>query len=93
MTPYGQRAITASDYNLHVWDIESGVCLRTLEGHSYAFESINVTCDGRRAISANRHDTLNVWDIESGIYVRTLVENHSESVNSVSVTPDGLQAV
>ena len=35
VTPDGRRAVSgSSDKTLRVWDLESGACLRTLEGHS-----------------------------------------------------------
>ena len=62
-----------------MWDLESGACLRTLEGHSGWVLSVSVTPDGRRAVSASWDKTLRVWDLESGACLRTL-EGHSGAV-------------
>ncbi len=59
-----------------MWDLESGRCLRTLEGHSVGVGSVSVTPDGRRAVSGSWDKTLRVWDLESGRCLRTL-EGHS----------------
>ncbi|MCX6899021.1 MAG: AAA family ATPase [Verrucomicrobia bacterium] len=94
MTPDGQRAVSGSiwpDHTMRVWDLESGQCLRTLEGHC-SWNSVSVTPDGQRAVSGGNDNTLRVWDLESGRCLRTL-EGHSDWVNSVSVTPDGRHAV
>ncbi len=66
--------------------------LRTLQGHSNGVNSVSVTSDGRRAVSASDDHTLRVWDLESGQCLRIL-DGHTGRVNSVSVTPDGLRAV
>ncbi len=89
----GRRAVSGgSDNTLRVWDLESGQCLRILEGHSQGVNSVSVTPDGRRAVSGSWDKTLRVWDLESGQCLRTL-EGHSQWVNSVSMTPDGRWAV
>jgi WD40 repeat protein len=75
------------DYSLHP------ALLRTLEGHTNYVESVSVTPDGKRAVSAGMYDkTLRVWDLESGRCLRTL-EGPTSGVESVSVTPDGKRVV
>ena len=34
MFPDGRRVVSAGDRTLKVWDVETGECLATLEGHS-----------------------------------------------------------
>ena len=94
MTPDGRWAVSGSgDNTLRVWDLESGQCLRTLEGHGGWVWFVRVTPDGRRAVSGGSRDkTLRMWDLESGRCLRTL-EGHSGPVTSVSVTPDGWRVV
>ena len=45
-----------------------------------------------RQVSASSDKTLKVWNIGTGNLIRTL-EGHTDSVNAVSLTPDGKQAV
>jgi WD40 repeat protein len=80
------------DWTLRVWNLESGACLRTLEGHRNSVFTVSVTPDGRRAVSGGADNTLRIWDLESGACLHTL-KGHSDTVESVSVTPDGRRAV
>ena len=104
LTPDGRRAVSGSDDNtLRVWDVETGECLLTLEGHAGGVNAVSLTPDGRRAISGSNDSvlwgwrgsygsTLRVWDVESGQCLHTL-KGHTDSVNAVSLTPDGRRAV
>ncbi len=78
-----------SDEPFILWKLSA---LRTLEGHSSRVNSVAVTPDGKRAVSAAYDKTLKVWDLESGRALRTL-KGHSSRVNGVAVTPDGKRAV
>jgi WD40 repeat protein len=49
-----------------VWDLESGACLHTLEGHTYGDYAVALTTDGKRAVSVSRDKTLRVWDLKFG---------------------------
>jgi WD40 repeat protein len=49
-----------------VWDLETCRALRTLEGHADSVNSVAVTGDGKRAVSASYDNTLKVWGLETG---------------------------
>jgi len=61
----------ADDRTLKLWDIQTGDCLRTFEGHSAAVNSVAVLADGQRALSASGDGTLKLWDIETGTCLYT----------------------
>ena len=51
-----------------VWDLETGECRQTLEGHSSAVNSVGITPDGRTAISGSTDKTVRcgvrcVWSV------------------------------
>jgi WD40 repeat protein len=65
--PDGQRALSASqDTTLKLWDIETGACLRTLEGHRLGVRSVALLPNGQHVLSSSYDTTLKLWDIETG---------------------------
>ena len=49
-----------------MWDLESGVVVRTLEGHSDYVNAVAMMADSKRAVSASQDKTLKVWNLDSG---------------------------
>ena len=85
----GMKMITSSDDSLlRIWNIETGLCEKTLEGHNDLVNSLNFTPDGKLVVSGSRDNTLRVWDLQTGECLKILY-GHSNGVSSVSVTPDG----
>jgi hypothetical protein len=72
--------------------IRQGPRFCTVEGHSAAVQSVAVSADSRRAVSASSDDMLKVWDVETGRVIRTL-KGHSAGVNSVALSTGGRCAV
>jgi len=67
VTPDGRRAVSGScDNTVRVWDVETGACLGTLEGHSRWVVHVAVTSDGKRAVSASSDKTVRIWNLETG---------------------------
>lgn len=72
------------DRDVRVWDLETGECLHTLEGHTSTIRCIKVL-DGRPiAVSGSRDGTVKVWDIENGRLIHSLV-GHQHSVRCIEV--------
>ena len=44
--------------------------------------------NGKIIASGSRDKTIKIWNFESGIEIKEL-KGHSESVNSISISPDG----
>jgi WD40 repeat protein len=51
-----------------VWDLETGECVRVLEGHTGSVSAVSITPDGRKAVSGGSvpDDTIRLWDLETG---------------------------
>ncbi|GEM_PF-673400 len=87
--PEGERAISASnDKTLRLWNVGTGLCVRTFKGHAAAVTSVSVSDDGYFALSGSNDKTLRLWEIGTGRCLRTF-EGHSTQVNSVCISPDG----
>ena len=68
----GRRAPSASrDHTLKIWDLETGVLLRTLEGHTEMVYGVAALPDPRRAISCSEDRTVKLWDLANGRCVAT----------------------
>ncbi|MEM7125695.1 MAG: NB-ARC domain-containing protein [Chloroflexota bacterium] len=77
-----------SDPSIKVWDIEEGVLLHSLEGHTDGVDKLQLTPDGR-LISCCRYSdpSIKVWDIEQGAMLRSL-EGHTDIVSHLLLTSD-----
>ena len=96
ITPDGRRAVSGNLMHgtVQVWDLSSGKLLHTLVGHTPGSNSIsvNVTPDGRLAVSGSGDGTVRLWDLCSGEALRTL-KSHANVIQCISITPDGCRAV
>lgn len=63
-----------------------------LEGHRGLILDLQVSGDGKRAITGSEDSTAIVWDLASGNQLAQL-QGHREGVSSVALSADGLQAV
>jgi GTPase SAR1 family protein len=62
----GRLAVSGShDKTVRVWDLESGKCVSTLEGHSDIVIGVAVTPDGRLAVSGSEDKTVRIWNLPS----------------------------
>jgi WD40 repeat protein len=88
-----RQVVSASlDRTLKLWDIDSGMLLRTFTSHGSWVNAVAVTPDGRSAISAGADNTLIMWDLAGGEYTRILT-GHDGPVTAVAITPDGRRVV
>jgi WD40 repeat protein len=75
-----------------VWDLETGILLHSLEGHTDRVTAVEITPDGKQIVSGSSDKTIKVWDLQSGHLLCSL-EGHTGSVSDVAITPDGEQIV
>ena len=62
-----------------------------LSDRANAFLSLDVTPDGRRAVSGGEDKTVRVWNLETG--ESRVLRGHTNGIEAVSMTPDGQMAV
>jgi len=81
----GKRLLTISnkDNLIRIWNIESGECTQTLEGHTEKVTSAIFTPNNRNIISCSKDNTVRLWEIISGGNIRTF-KGHSEPVHCLA---------
>jgi hypothetical protein len=76
-SPDGKCALTGSnDTTVRLWDVETGHCLRVLEGHNGDVNYVVWSADERHPLSCSDDRTVRLWNLETGSCVRVL-EGHT----------------
>jgi len=75
-----------------LWDIRTGECIATLEGHTYPVLSLSFSPDGDQLVSGSGDTTLIIWDLENKSQVRQL-KGHGFYVVTVDWDPNGNRIV
>jgi WD40 repeat protein len=71
LTPNGSHVLCASGDSADVFDIATGEREMTLSGHKGPIFDLDVTRDGRRALSVSQDCTLKLWELATGDLVAT----------------------
>ncbi len=101
-SPDGQQALSGGSDGVKLWDLATGLGLRTMTDLSKYYRSASSVAfspDGRHALSSglyiddgrNRY-RLKLWDVATGQLIR-MMEGHSVLVTSLAFSPDGQQAL
>ncbi len=93
LSPDGRQAVSGGQDNFaRLWDIETGLLLRTFDAQAGRIASVAFLPDGRRIVAACSDGKLRVFSLATGQTVATL-EGHAGEALSVSVSPDGNKAL
>lgn len=76
------------DNTIKLWQVQSGLELQTLNGHSDDVTSVAFSPDGKTVASGSEDKTIKLWEVSSGRELQTL-NGHSGDVTSVAFSPDG----
>ncbi|KIK40125.1 hypothetical protein CY34DRAFT_807490 [Suillus luteus UH-Slu-Lm8-n1] len=88
--PDRRRMITSSrDKTLRIWDLETGVVLKKMEGHSSRVWALAVSRDGQMIASGDGNGEIIAWHGETGESLTQPIKVHSKVINSVDFSPDG----
>ncbi len=95
ITPDGQFAVSASaDKTVKVWNLESGTCVGTLEGHQEIVLAVAISPDGTLIASTGFTDqTIRLWDWQSGRCLQVITGTGYLAPISVTFSSDGLRLV
>ncbi|MBW4621991.1 MAG: AAA family ATPase [Cyanosarcina radialis HA8281-LM2] len=87
--PLGMGGIVASgsdDRTVKLWNVQTGECLRTLQGHSQWIWSVAFSPDGQTLASGGKDQTVHLWNVSSGSSLRTL-QGYTNQIWSVAFSP------
>ncbi|KIK40131.1 hypothetical protein CY34DRAFT_284615 [Suillus luteus UH-Slu-Lm8-n1] len=88
--PDRRRMIAGSgDRSLRLWDLETGVVLKKMEGHSWGVSALAVSRDGQIIASGDGGGEIIAWHGETGESLTKPIKAHSNWINSVDFSPDG----
>ncbi|KAG1799936.1 uncharacterized protein HD556DRAFT_1525177 [Suillus plorans] len=89
--PDKRRMITGSDDNtLRLWDLETGVVLKKMEGHGSAVWTLTRSQNGKIIASADWKGEVIAWHGETGESITQPIKAHSNQITSVDFAPDGM---
>ena len=76
-SPDGTKVASgSSDKMVKLWDVTSGECLHTFEGHSDDVWSVSFSPDGTKVASGSYRE-MKLWDVTSGACLQTLEHYYS----------------
>jgi WD40 repeat protein len=70
-----------------VWDPATGICLKTLRGHTGVVRAVAFSRDGQRLATASEDRTAKVWDLASG-EAKITFGRFTNKMTSVIFSPD-----
>ncbi len=89
--PGTNRALAGSDDGgLHLWDLSSGQRLHMMKGHRAKILGLDVSADGKLAVTASWDRTVRIWELTTGKALHIL-KGHTAPINAVAFTADQKQ--
>ena len=89
----GKYIASASfDKKICIWNVQTGVLFRTLQGSLSAILSVAFSPTGPYVVSGEEDKSNSIWNFEINERI-TSIKIHRGSVNSVEFSPDGLRIV
>ena len=79
---------SSSEEKTKVWEVSSGHCLQTVQGHAHTnwTKSVAFSPDGSLLATASDDQTVKVWEVNSGQCLNTL-DGHVSRVWSLAFSP------
>jgi WD40 repeat protein len=80
------------DNVIRLWDAADGRMIRAMGGHTHAVYTLDISPDGRLAVSGSWDGTMRLWELASGNELAR-AEGWKGSVMKVLFSPDGKQII
>jgi WD40 repeat protein len=71
-----------------VWDVDTGECMKILQGHTDTIRTLQVLRDGFLA-SGSKDKSIRIWHVNSGSLVYSIDDAHDKDVVSMTLMPSG----
>ena len=72
---------------MRLWDVSTGRCLITLQGHTDRVWSVTFSPDCQTLASGSEDETIKLWDVQTGECLKTLRSDRPyEGMNITGVT-------
>ena len=89
ISPDGRLVATGFLYEgIKVWEVETGIAVHSLKGHTSSVNSIAFSPDSQWLASGSRDRSIRLWDVFAGQELRVL-GLHDAEVCAVTFSPDG----
>ncbi|MBE9159891.1 pentapeptide repeat-containing protein [Nodosilinea sp. LEGE 06152] len=76
------------DRTIRVWDVQTGECLRVLQGHIGAVFSLAFDPSDQFLASGSHDQTIRVWDMQTGECLKVL-QGHTGAIWTVAICSNG----
>lgn len=84
----GRLALSVSRGKLHLWDVNTGLHLRTFSLEGGISSRVSLSVDWRFVLSRSNDNTLHLWDVNTGRRLRTF-RGHTKKVSEGCLSVDG----
>ena len=85
----GAHLVSSSfDRTIKLWDVTTGVCLKTFLGHTNRVWTVAYHPNGQQLISGGDDHATKLWNIKMGRCTKTII-GHTNAVLSLALSPDG----
>ncbi|MBI3723068.1 WD40 repeat domain-containing protein [bacterium] len=94
LTRDGRRALVpCGDGLLRIWELASGKMLAPFERSPADLNTLALSPDEKRVVTAHHRRTVQAWDVATGARIWARTDAHANNVLAVAVSPDGRRAL
>ncbi len=86
------RFALSGGWDIKVWDVETGRCIRSIEGAAADAVSVAIGPLGTMAVTGTTEGRVSVWDLLAGTHERSM-KGHTGAVRALAVSSDGMRAL